>query len=159
MNTDDEIKHTPECLAESLKKVVIDETKNTVQEAPQLKPDTPKIAVKQYIYKFVLTDSLTDSIIGIYPTNKIATTLMIELVKKDISLYVDMYQKKILIGESVEENRDSLAVIKNLMYQYKTIEQSMNTSIMLENKAINRYRIMCIKEDQRDVDESDYFNF
>jgi hypothetical protein len=180
VNTDDEIKHTPECVAENekftsidieelgkaVKKLVIDETKNTVQEAPkapqetvQLKPDTPKIAVKQFDHKFLLVDSFTDSTIGLYPSNKVANTIMIELVRKDILLYIDMYQKKILIGESVEENRDSLAVIRNLLYQYRTIEQSMNTSIMLENKAISRYRIMCLKVDDREVDESNYFNF
>jgi hypothetical protein len=178
VNTDDEIVtssieietlngnlevHTPECIAESLKKVVIDETKNTVQEAPketvQLKPDTPKIAVKQFEYKYLLTDSFTDSTIGLYPNNRVATEIMINLVKKDILLYIDMYQKKILIGESIEENRECLSVIKNLMYHYRTIEQSMNTSIMLENKAVSRYRIMCLKVDDRDVDESNYFNF
>jgi hypothetical protein len=155
--------HTPDCLAESLKKVVIDESKNTVQEAPpqtvQLKPDTPKIAIKQYEYKYLLTDSLTDSTIGLYPTNKIATSVLIELVKKDILLYIDMFQKKILIGESIEENRNCLSLIKNLIYQYRTIEQTMNTSIMLENKMINRYRIMSLKVDEREVDEGDFLNF
>jgi hypothetical protein len=155
--------HTPDCLAEKVKAVTIDETKNTVQEAPkekvQLKPDTPKIAIKQFEYKFLVTDSFTDSTIGLYPNNKVATCVIIELVKKDILTYIDMYQKKILIGESVEENRECLAVIKNLMYQYKTIDQSMNTAIMLENKAVNRYRIMCLKVDEREVDESDFFNF
>jgi hypothetical protein len=161
-----EIEHTLECVAESLKKVVIDETKNTIQEAPkppeetvQLKPDTPKIAVKQFDYKYLLTDSFTDSTIGLYPTNKIANEIMIGLVKKDILLYIDLYQKKILMGESIEENRDYLAIIKNLMYQYNTIEQSMNTSILLDNKAVSRYRVMCLKVDDREVDESNYFNF
>jgi len=151
--------HTPDCLAESLKKVVIDESKNTVQEAPQLKPDTPKIAIKQFEYKYLLTDSLTDSTIGLYPSNKVATGVLIELVKKDILLYIDMFQKKILIGESIEENRNSLSLIKNLIYQYRTIEQTMNTSIMLENKMINRYRIMSLKVDEREVDEGDFYNF
>jgi hypothetical protein len=35
----------------------------------------------------------------------------------------------------------------------------MNTSIMLEDKTVNRFRIMCLKVDEREVDESDYFNF
>jgi len=170
VNTDDEIvtssmemEHTPECIAESLKKVVIDETKNTVQEAPketvQLKPDTPKIAVKQYDYKFLVTDTLTDSTVGIYNSNKVATGVIIELVKKDILLHIDMQQKKILIGESIEENRSSLSLIKSLIYQYKTIEQSLNTSIMLEDKTVNRYRVMCLKVDDREVDESSFFSF
>jgi len=176
INTDDEMNqianltgeleiHSSECIAEASRKVSIDESKNTVQEiptpppAPVLKPDTPKLSLPQFEYKFLLVDSFTDSTVGLYNTNKIATGVMIELVKKDILLHIDMYQKKILIGESIEENRDSLAVIKSLMYQYRSIEQSMNTFIMLDGKAINRYRIMALKVDDRDVDESNYFNF
>ena len=173
LNTDDEIvtssmemEHTPECIAESLKKVVIDETKNTVQEAPkppqetvQLKPDTPKIALPQFDYKFLVTDTLTDSTVGIYPSNKVATGVIIELVKKDILLHIDMQQKKILLGDSIDVNKTALSLIKNLIYQYKTIEQSLNTSIMLEDKSVNRYRIMCLKVDDREVDESSFFSF
>lgn len=179
LNTDDEMNqitnltgeleiHSSECKAEASRKVSIDESKNTVQQLPisggqggvlPLKPDTPKISLPQFEYKFLLVDSFTDSTIGLYNTNKIATGVMIELVKKDILLHIDMYQKKILIGESIEENRDSLAVIKSLMYQYRSIEQSMNTFIMLDGKSINRYRIMALKVDDRDVDESNYFNF
>jgi hypothetical protein len=159
LNTDDEMNHTPECLAESLKKVVIDESKNMVQEPPQLKPDTPKIPLKQWVYKYLLNDSFTDSIVGMYDSNNKAVRIMIDLVKKDIINYIDLYQKKILQGESIEENRNYLSLIKNLLYQYRNIENSRNTCIMLEGKSVNRYRIMMVKEDEQEPDESDYLNF
>lgn len=155
IHTDDEV-HTVECIADTLKKVSIDESKNTVQPAPPLKPDTPKIAVKQWSYKFLLTDTLTDSVVGLYPTNKAATLVVIELVKKDLINYVNDFQLKILKGESIEENRMYLANIKHLTYQYNTIEQSLNTSITIDNKTTSRYKILCLKENEPEVDESDF---
>jgi hypothetical protein len=154
--------HTTECLSEKVKAVTIDETKNTVQEAPktvQLKPDTPKIALQQFEYKFLVTDSFTDSTVGLYDSNKKATSVIIELVKKDILLYIDMHQKKILTGDSIEVNRISLSIIKNLAYQYRTIEQSMNTCILLDGEAKNRYRVMSVKVNDTEVDESDFLYF
>lgn len=173
IHTDDET-HSMECIADTLKKVSIDESKNTVQQlpisggqggvlesppVPELKPDTPKLAFKQYTYKFLLTDTFTDSTIGLYKSNKTANLVMIELVKKDLLNYIDIFQKKILNGESIEENRNYLSQIKHHMYHYRTIEQSLNTCVLLDGKPINRYRIIMLKEDQDDVDESDYFNF
>jgi hypothetical protein len=164
IHTDDE-NHSMGCIADTLKKVSIDESKNTVQQLPisgsqggvlPLKPDTPKIAVKQWTYKFLLTDTLTDSVVGLYPTNKAATLVAIELVKKDLISYVNDFQLKILKGESIEENRMYLANIKHLTYQYNTIEQSLNTSITIDNKTTSRFKILCLREDNSEVDESDY---
>jgi len=167
IHTDDE-NYSMECIADTLKKVSIDESKNTVQQLPisggqgaalPLKPDTPKIAVKQWSYKFLLTDTLTDSVVGLYPSNKAATLVVVELVKKDLINYVNDFQLKILKGESIEENRMYLANIKHLTYQYNTIEQSLNTSITIDNKTTSRYKILCLKEDEREVDESDFVMF
>ena len=80
----------------------------------------------------------------------------IELVKKDLINYVNDFQLKILKGESIEENRSYLANIKHLTYQYNTIEQSLNTSVTIDNKTTSRFKILCLREDNSEVDESDY---
>jgi len=151
------------------RQVTFDENQNTVKEIPalppsppepQLKPDTPKIPIKQYQYKFLVTDTYTDSIVGLYPTNKIATKVIIDLVKQDIMIYIEDYNKKLLHGESIEENRQYLAMIKALTYQYKTIEDSLQTFIQMEDgMAKNRYRIVMIKEDEREISNVDFTYF
>jgi hypothetical protein len=151
--------HSPECIAETMKKVTIDESKNTSSDQPvELKPDTPKIPVKQFSFKFLLTDTFTDSIIGLYPTNRIATNVMIDLVKEDLMLYVDYFKKNILFGESVEDNRNHLSNIKQLLYQYNTIEQSQNTSVMIDGEVKNRYRITIVKENNTEISTTDFIN-
>jgi hypothetical protein len=149
------------------RQVTFDENQNTFKEIPvlppsppELKPDTPKIPMKQYQYKFLVTDTYTDSIVGLYPSNKIATKVIIDLVKQDIMIYIEDYNKKILHGESIEENRQYLGMIKALTYQYKTIDDSLQTFIQMEDgMAKNRYRIVMVKEDEREVYNVDFTNF
>jgi len=151
------------------RQVTFDENQNTVKEIPalppsppepQLKPDSPKIPMKQYTYKFLVTDTYTDSVVGLYPSNKVATKVIIDLVKDDILVYINDYNQKLLHGESIEENRENLAMIKALTYQYKTIDDSLQTFIqMKDGMAKNRYRIVMIKEDEREISNVDFTYF
>jgi hypothetical protein len=148
INTDDE-------LSNKVKKVVI----NEVKEISALKPDTPKIAVAQYQYKYLVSDTLTDSVVGLYPTNKIANSVIIELVKEDLRTLIMDFKIKILHGESIEENQNFLQDIKQYIYQLNTIEQSLQTFVMMDGKAINRYKIIVVRENFTDVDESNFLRF
>jgi len=165
----DAIKEVSHAESKLERQVTFDENQNTVKEIPalppsppehQLKPDTPKIPVKQYQYKFLVTDTYTDSIVGLYPSNRTATKVIIDLVKQDIMVYIEDYNKKLLYGESIEENRRYLAMIKALTYQYKTINDSLQTFIQMEDgMAKNRYRIIMIKEDEREISNVDFTYF
>jgi hypothetical protein len=162
INTDDELNNT-------VKKVVIDESKNTIHKqeappaptpapAPTLKPDTPKIPLPQTTYKFLLVDTLTDSTIGIYKSNQLANNVVKKLIKDDLQIIINNERLKIILGESVDDNRNSLANIKHCLYQFNTIDQSSNTMLSFDGKNINRYKIMCVMEGVDDVDETNFYN-
>ena len=150
--------HTPDNITDTMKKVSIDENKNEVKEIPALKPDTPKIALPQIIWKFLVVDTYTDSTIGLYQSNKIAVSVIISLVKEDLQTYINDYRLKILNGESIEDNRVHLANLKQCIYHLNTIDHSLNTAVLLDGKVLNRYKILCVKEGQKEINESDYLN-
>jgi hypothetical protein len=152
--------HTDDELVNTVKKVVIDESKNTIQDAPipALKPDTPKIALPQFEYKYLVIDTFTDNSIGLYKSNKIAVEVVKNLVKDDLNVLILSERMKILQNDSVEENRQALQNIKQWIYHVNTIDQNNNTMYMIDGKVVNRYRIHVVKEGDKDVDESNYSN-
>jgi hypothetical protein len=150
--------HTPECIAETMKSVSIDENKNIVREIPTLKPDTPKIPLPQFEYKYLVIDTFTDNTVGLYKSNKVAVEIVKNLVKDDLNVLMFDERIKILRNDSVEENRQSLQNIKQWIYHLNTIDQNNNTMFMIDGKIMNRYKIHVIKEGDKDVDESNFTN-
>ena len=66
------------------------ERSNTEPEQEITGQATNKIDVnKNYKYNFILLDSLTDSIIGVYSSNQKATNTATELVKQDLLLLIN----------------------------------------------------------------------
>ena len=121
---------------------------------------TNKIDVnKNYKYNFILLDSLTDSIIGVYSSNQKATNTAIELVKQDLLLLINYYRTQILLGfeaDTKNENKDLLAQLKQYLYQYKNIKLSNQLHITMGDKNVLRYIIRMVKtnEDDSSIDES-----
>ena len=121
---------------------------------------TNKIDVnKNSKYNFVLLDSLTDSIIGVYSSNQKATNTATELVKQDLLLLINYYRTQILLGfeaDTKNENKDLLAQLKQYLYQYKNIKLSNQLHITMGDKNVLRYIIRMVKtnEDDSSIDES-----
>jgi len=121
---------------------------------------TNKIDVnKNYKYNFILLDSLTDSIIGVYSSNQKATNTATELVKQDLLLLINYYRTQILLGfeaDTKNENKDLLAQLKQYLYQYKNIKLSNQLHITMGDKNVLRYIIRMVKtnEDDSSIDES-----
>ena len=134
------------------KKVVINEEKNQVIGPPSGQSEKIDLSCK---YRFVVLDTLTESIVGLYKSNNVAISVVIKLVKKDLELLVQEHRIKILNGESVEENRNSLAVIKQSLYQLKTIDHSKMTHMLIGDRTVNRYKILMVEDDERERTESD----
>ena len=121
---------------------------------------TNKIDVnKNSKYNFILLDSLTDSIIGVYSSNQKATNTATELVKQDLLLLINYYRTQILLGfeaDTKNENKDLLAQLKQYLYQYKNIKLSNQLHITMGDKNVLRYIIRMVKtnEDDNSIDES-----
>ena len=114
---------------------------------------------KNYKYNFILLDSLTDSIIGVYSSNQKATNTATELVKQDLLLLINYYRTQILLGfeaDTKNENKDLLAQLKQYLYQYKNIKLSNQLHITMGDKNVLRYIIRMVKtnEDDSSIDES-----
>jgi hypothetical protein len=106
-------------------------------------------------YKYIVLDKLTESVVGIYPTNKKANGVIIKLVKNDLNVLIQNSRMNILFSEDINENRIHLNNIKQAMYQLKTIEQSNMIHMIIGDKNINRYRIVCVVDNDEDIDECD----
>jgi hypothetical protein len=132
------------------KKVVINEEKNQVIGPPSGQSEKIDLSAK---YRFIVLDTLTESIVGLYKSNNVAVNVVIKLVKKDLETLVQEHRIKILNGESIEENRNSLSVIKQALYQMKTIEQSKMTHMIVGSRSINRYKILMVEDDERERTE------
>ena len=136
------------------------ERSNTEPEQEITGQATNKIDVnKNYKYNFILLDSLTDSIIGVYSSNQKATNTAIELVKQDLLLLINYYRTQILLGfeaDTKNENKDLLAQLKQYLYQYKNIKLSNQLHITMGDKNVLRYIIRMVKtnEDDSSIDES-----
>jgi hypothetical protein len=134
------------------KKVVINEEKNQVIGPPSGQSEKIDLSAK---YRFLVLDTLTESIVGLYKSNNVAVNVVTKLVKKDLESLVQEHRIKILNGESIEENRNSLSVIKQALYQIKTIEQSKMTHMIVGSRSINRFKILMVEDDERERSESD----
>jgi hypothetical protein len=132
--------------------VTINEEKNQVIGPPSGQSEKIDLSSK---YRFIVLDTLTESIVGLYKNNNVAISVVMKLVKKDLELVVQDHRIKILNGESIEENRNSLAVIKQSLYQLKTIEHSKMTHMIIGDKSVNRYKILMVEDDERERTESD----
>ena len=138
------------------KKVVINEEKNQVIGPPSGQSEKIDLSAK---YRFIVLDTLTESIVGLYKSNNIAVSVVIKLVKKDLETLVQDNRIKILHGESIEENRNYLSIIKQALYQIKTIEQSKMTHMIIGERTINRYKVLMIEDGERDISEVDLINY
>jgi len=136
------------------------ERSNTEPEQEITGQATNKIDVnKNSKYNFILLDSLTDSIIGVYSSNQKATNTATELVKQDLLLLINYYRTQILLGfeaDTKNENKDLLAQLKQYLYQYKNIKLSNQLHITMGDKNVLRYIIRMVKtnEDDSSIDES-----
>jgi hypothetical protein len=138
------------------KKVVINEEKNQVIGPPSGQSEKIDLSSK---YRFVVLDTLTESVVGLYKSNNVAVNVIIKLVKKDLETIVQEHRIRILNGESIEENRNSLSIIKQALYQSKTIEQSKMTHMLIGDRTVNRYKILMVEDGERDISEVDLINY
>jgi len=138
------------------KKVVINEEKNQVIGPPSGQSEKIDLSAK---FRFLVLDTLTESVVGLYKSNNVAVNVIIKLVKKDLETLVQEQRIKILNGESIEENRDSLQIIKQSLYHIKTIEQSKMTHMIIGNRSINRYKILMVEDDERERTEVDLISY
>ena len=85
---------------------------------------TNKVSLAKKLH-FVLIDTFTNSIVGIYNSNNKATRVAIKLVKKNLYLLIKNEKDRLLMSEdTIEEKRKTLSLLKSYIYHYKTIEQS-----------------------------------
>jgi hypothetical protein len=138
------------------KKVVINEEKNQVIGPPSGQSEKIDLSAK---YRFLVLDTLTESVVGLYKSNNVAVSVVINLVKKDLETLVQEHRIKILNGESIEENRNSLQIIKQSLYQMKTIEHSKMTHMIVGDRSINRFKILMVEDDERERTEVDLISY
>lgn len=138
------------------KKVVFNEEKNQVIGPPSGQSEKIDLSAK---YRFLVLDTLTESVVGLYKSNNVAVNVIIKLVKKDLETIVQEHRIRILNGESIEENRNSLSIIKQALYQMKTIEQSKMTHMIIGERSVNRYKILMVEDGERDISEVDLINY
>lgn len=138
------------------KKVVINEEKNQVIGPPSGQSEKIDLSAK---YRFLVLDTLTESVVGLYKSNNVAVSVVINLVKKDLETLVQEHRIKILNGESIEENRNSLQIIKQSLYQMKTIEHSKMTHMIVGDRSINRFKILMVEDDERERTETDLISY
>jgi hypothetical protein len=138
------------------KKVVINEEKNQVIGPPAGQSEKIDLSAK---YRFLVLDTLTESVVGLYKSNNVAVNVITKLVKKDLETLVQEHRIRILNGESIEENRISLSVIKQALYQIKTIDHSKMTHIIIGDRNVNRYKILMCHDDERDITEEDLISY
>ena len=138
------------------KKVVINEEKNQVIGPPSGQSEKIDLSAK---YRFLVLDTLTESVVGLYKSNNVAVSVIIKLVKKDLETLVQEHRIKILNGESIEENRNSLQIIKQSLYQIKTIEFTKMTHIIVGDRSINRFKIIMVEDDERERTEVDLISY
>ena len=118
---------------------------------------TNKVSLAKKLH-FVLIDTFTNSIVGIYNSNNKATRVAIKLVKKNLYLLIKNEKDRLLMSEdTIEEKRKTLSLLKSYIYHYKTIEQSNQIHIITEDKNILRYVIRMVDQtEDEDVDEENF---
>lgn len=116
-----------------------------------------KVSLAKKLY-FVLIDTFTNSIVGIYNSNNKATRVAVKLVKKNLYLLIKHEKDLLLMSEdSIEEKRKSLNLLKSYVYHYKSIDQSNQIHIITEDKNVLRYVIRMVDQtEDEDVDEENF---
>ena len=133
------------------------ETKVIKMEGISNGESTNKISLVKKLH-YVLIDTFTNSIVGIYSSNTKATRVAIRLVKKNLYLLIKHEKDLLLMSEdSIEEKRKSLNLLKSYLYHYKTIDQTNQIHIITEDKNILRYVIRMVDQtEDEDVDEEHF---
>ena len=110
-------------------------------------------------YYYVLIDTFTNAIIGVYNSNIRANKIMINLVKNQLYLLIK-HEKDLLMmsKDTIEEKRKSLNFLKSYIYHLKTIDQTNQVHIIGEDGNILRYVIKTIRQDETEDDPSEENN-
>ena len=151
----------------------LNQTVSTIQSIKQRVPDADlfllemsAIALTQDqsntlepLVKSIVNFNSDPSVVGLYKSNNVAVSVIIKLVKKDLETLVQEHRIKILNGESIEENRNSLQIIKQSLYQIKTIEFTKMTHIIIGDRSINRFKIIMVEDDERERTEVDLISY
>jgi len=119
-----------------------------------------KIDLNAHIkYYFVLIDTFTNAIVGVYNSNVRANKVMINLVKNQLYLLIK-HEKDLLMmsKDTMEEKRKSLSFLKSYIYHLKTIDQTNQVHIIGEEGNILRYVIKTIRQDETEDDPSEENN-
>lgn len=110
---------------------------------------------------FLVFDDYTKAILCAFQSPHKATAFILKLVKNDIKMIMKDIRLKITISDKDDEedfkmNRDRLSILKNLVYQYKTIEQSKMNFINFGEHKILRYLVLTVQYKEPE-DEGDYY--
>ena len=116
-----------------------------------------KVSLAKKLY-FVLIDTFTNSIVGIYNSNTKASKVAVNLVKKNLYLLIKNEKDRLLMLEdTIAEKRKSLNLIKSYIYHYKTIDQSNQIHNITDKENILRYVIRTVEQnDDEDIDEEKF---
>lgn len=133
------------------------ETKVIKMEGISNGESSNKVSLAKKLY-FVLIDTFTNSIVGIYNSNNKATRVAVKLVKKNLYLLIKNEKDRLLMSEdTITEKRKTINLLKSYVYHYKTIDQSNQIHIITEDKNILRYVIRPVDQtDDEDVDEENF---
>lgn len=116
-----------------------------------------KVSLAKKLY-FVLIDTFTNSIVGIYNSNNKATRVAIKLVKKNLYLLIKNEKDRLLMSEdTITEKRKTINLLKSYVYHYKTIDQSNQIHIITDKENVLRYVIRTVEQtDDEDIDEENF---
>ena len=116
-----------------------------------------KVSLAKKLY-FVLIDTFTNSIVGIYNSNNKATRVAVKLVKKNLYLLIKNEKDRLLMSEdTMTEKRKTINLLKSYVYHYKTIDQSNQIHIITDKENVLRYVIRTVEQtDDEDVDEENF---
>jgi len=133
------------------------ETKVIKMEGISNGESSNKVSLAKKLY-FVLIDTFTNSIVGIYNSNTKATKVAVKLVKKNLYLLIKNEKDRLLMSEdTMTEKRKSINLLKSYVYHYKTIDQSNQIHIITDKENILRYAIRTVEQnDDEDIDEENF---
>lgn len=133
------------------------ETKVIKMEGISNGESSNKVSLAKKLY-FVLIDTFTNSIVGIYNSNTKATRVAVKLVKKNLYLLIKNEKDRLLMSEeTITEKRKSINLLRSYVYHYKTIDQSNQIHIITDKENVLRYVIRMVEQtDDEDIDEENF---
>jgi protein subunit release factor B len=133
------------------------ETKVIKMEGISNGESSNKVSLAKKLY-FVLIDTFTNSIVGIYNSNNKATRVAVKLVKKNLYLLIKNEKDRLLMSEeTITEKRKSINLLRSYVYHYKTIDQSNQIHIITDKENVLRYVIRTVEQtDDEDIDEENF---